>query len=798
MKNRRIIYYLVIYYMAGKKRSGLANDRRAYGCGRYCGYIQSANVDPSPTPNPPTTTYMVTYNGNGFTGGSVPIDGSSPYTSGSTVTVLGNTGSLVKTGNTFSGWNTAADGSGISYSPGNAFAMPSSNVTLYAQWTPVVPSTYTVTYNGNGFTGGSVPIDGSSPYTSGSTVTVLGNSGSLAKTGNQFAGWNTAADGSGTNYVGGDIFTINANTILYANWIIVGSPRLVYNAGTGGSGTAPSSSGTYYTAFSTQPVVGNTGSFSNGSLVFGGWNTLANGTGTSYPAGSNVTMPGSGTTTLYAQWINPATTYTLTYNAGTGGSGTAPASPTLYSSNSTATILGNTGPYTNSDTTKIFYGWNTSADGSGTSYSTGSTITMNANKTLYAQWGSPPLLTVTYDANGATGGAVPAAPTTYPTAVQVSILGQGSLTRPGYTFLGWNGSSTGAGTLYAPGYTFASKTTTLYAQWAPGSPVKNCGGGSGSGTFSFIFPFAQAIKSTDTITIYTACIYGSTSTNYGSGLGPEGIISVSSKVVITSATITINTNTTYLNSANDYNYAYTITNGSGVTYWPSGATLSSVAFPTLSTTTNSLPVTYRLSNRNCTNGCGLLNTTGGGVYSPTISSLAFFNQGVTLNYSNVTNTIFVASPTNSFYSVLGSTTSPIVWTTTPTNFYPYALITPRSSAALTTITILPSTASEYIYPPMPDYTLQYDGNGATGGAIPPPRYFLPYNTTPSPAPNPAPPAPPNTLPYTVVGNTGSLTKSGFIFSRWNTAADGSGTNYGPGYTTTYSGGASITLYAIWV
>jgi hypothetical protein len=269
-------------------------------------------------------------------------------------------------------------------------------------------------------------------------------------------------------------------------------------------------------------------------------------------------------------------------------------------------------------------------------------------------------------------------------------------------------------------------------------------------------------------------------------------------VVITSATITINTNTTYLNSANDYNYAYTITNGSGVTYWPSGATLSSVAFPTLSTTTNSLPVTYRLSNRNCTNGCGLLNTTGGGVYSPTISSLAFFNQGVTLNYSNVTNTIFVASPTNSFYSVLGSTTSPIVWTTTPTNFYPYALITPRSSAALTTITILPSTASEYIYPPMPDYTLQYDGNGATGGAIPPPRYFLPYNTAPSPAPNPAPPAPPNTLPYTVVGNTGLLTKTGFTFSRWNTAANGSGTNYGPGYTTTYNGGASITLYAIWV
>ena len=85
---------------------------------------------------------------------------------------------------------------------------------------------------------------------------------------------------------------------------------------------------------------------------------------------------------------------------------------------------------------------------------------------------------------------------------------------------------------------------------------------------------------------------------------------------------------------------------------------------------------------------------------------------------------------------------------------------------------------------MPNYTVQYDGNGATGGSIPNPQYFAPYTAT--------------AFPYTVVGNTGVLTKTGFTFSRWNTAANGSGTNYGPGYTTTYGGGASIILYAIWV
>jgi uncharacterized repeat protein (TIGR02543 family) len=725
------------------------------------------------------TAYSVTYNGNDASG-NVPAAPTN-YASGSSVSVLGNTGSppLTKPGYAFTGWNTAADGSGTPYSATNTFNI-AADTTLYAQWTPG----FTLTYDGNTNTSGNVPAAPTN-YATGSSVTILGNSGSpvLAKTGYVFAGWNTDPSGNGTSYVGGDTFNIAANTTLYAQWLIQGvGVTLRYLAGTGGSGTAPASSGTSYNPYTTQPIVGNTGSFTNGALVFGGWNTAANGTGTYYSAGSTYSMPGSGSVSLYAQWINPATQYTLTYNAGTGGSGTPPAPTTSYASKTPVDISGNT--FTNSDPTKIFYGWNTDPSGNGTSYPVGSDITMTANTNLYAQWVfATPEYVVTYDANGATTGSD--ASYNYPGGVQVPILGQGSLTRSGYTFLGWNASPTGAGSSYAPGYTFTSKTATLYALWAPGSPVKSCGGGSGSSAFSYIFPFAQAIASTDTITIYTNALYGSTSANYGSGLAPEGIISVTSKMVITSATITINTNTTYLNSANDYDYAYTITNGSGVTYWPSGATISSVTFPTLATTTNSSPVTYRLSNRNCTNGCGLFVGSGAtGIIAPVSYNFGFFNQGVTLNYSNTTNTIFVSSPTNTFYSTDGGAT-PVVWIQTPSSLYPYALITPRSSAALTSVSIIPSTASEYIYPPMPDYTVQYDGNGATGGNIPAPVYMSPYTATTS---------------ITIGGNTGSLTKSTApsTFSRWNTAADGSETNYGPGYTTTYAVGASITLYAIWV
>ena len=80
------------------------------------------------------TAYAVTYDGNGADGGSAPIDGSSPHTYGTTVTAL-VPGSLTKTGYTFTGWNTAANGSGTTYLPGQAFSMPANDVTLYAQWT---------------------------------------------------------------------------------------------------------------------------------------------------------------------------------------------------------------------------------------------------------------------------------------------------------------------------------------------------------------------------------------------------------------------------------------------------------------------------------------------------------------------------------------------------------------------------------------------------------------------------------------------------------------------------------------
>ena len=90
-----------------------------------------------------------------------------------------------------------------------------------------------------------------------------------------------------------------------------------------------------------------------------------------------------------------STAYTVTYEAN-GGTGTAPAEADKVAG-AEFTVKNNT--FT-APSGKQFSGWNTSANGSGTSYAAGATITMPAdNLTLYAQWSDitiPSTYTVTF------------------------------------------------------------------------------------------------------------------------------------------------------------------------------------------------------------------------------------------------------------------------------------------------------------------------------------------------------------------------------------------------------------------
>ncbi len=81
----------------------------------------------------------ITYDGNGQTSGSVPVDNTS-YPAGAKHTVKNNTGSLLKHGNAFKKWNTAPDGSGSSYWPGDKVTMDE-DITLYAIYNTGISNT---------------------------------------------------------------------------------------------------------------------------------------------------------------------------------------------------------------------------------------------------------------------------------------------------------------------------------------------------------------------------------------------------------------------------------------------------------------------------------------------------------------------------------------------------------------------------------------------------------------------------------------------------------------------------------
>ncbi len=100
-----------------------------------------SGLDTVQDPEQEPVTYTVTYTGNGSTGGAAPSD-LTDYEEGAMVYVSGDTGGLIKMQDGISllltGWNTQSDGNGTNYELGSAtFLIGTSNVTLYANWTPI-------------------------------------------------------------------------------------------------------------------------------------------------------------------------------------------------------------------------------------------------------------------------------------------------------------------------------------------------------------------------------------------------------------------------------------------------------------------------------------------------------------------------------------------------------------------------------------------------------------------------------------------------------------------------------------
>jgi uncharacterized repeat protein (TIGR02543 family) len=446
-----------------------------------------------------SNTYTVSFESNGVTVNTV--DGVVYNTS----LGRGMPPDPIRTGDTFTGWNTASDGSGAVF----GCATPvRSTITVYAQWTH---ATCRVTFRVNGCSG--------SNRGSFTQVVDYGGVATLpvdpTRSGCAFAGW-YVDPGLTACY---EFATPVTNDItLYAKWV---ADHTIWFDSEGGSAvaaitkpsgslvatpTAPTRSGYtfagWYTscklrtpyAFTTMPdsditvyakwIKGRTISFDSqggsavahvtaacGSAVtapnpptkpgytFAGWYTTSK-LRTPY---TFTTMPDRDIT-LYAKWT--ASTCTAIFNSNGGASGSI--SVTVKCGGA----LGTNMPTAPTRIGYVFTGWNTAADGSGTVFDGATTV--SSSLTVYAQWRIR-TCTVTYHVAGCDGPSAAPSP-------QVVDFG-GVVTTPtvatkrGYTFSGWY-TEVDRKALYE----FATPVTadiTLYATWVADHTISfDSGGGS--------------------------------------------------------------------------------------------------------------------------------------------------------------------------------------------------------------------------------------------------------------------------------------------------------------------------------
>lgn len=349
---------------------------------------------------------------------------------------------------------------------------------------------YTVHFDGNGATGGSVPSD--AVKDAGSSYSLPGV-GTLTNTGYTFGGWLEGST-SGTLRASGYSHTVNADITFYAKWTIQ-SYDVTFNMHDHGSAVAKQT--IEYNGLVTEPSPAP----SDADWKFGGWYKEAGYSNLWNFATDHVTAA----TTLHAKWTaktytNYRTTCSETYDIvlhdNNGGSHNGSAKVAADGKQLTSIVAPTRdgysveGYYAEAGTsTKI-------ADASGVLQSdkTGYTDATGAwtkgeGATLYAKW-TATNYTITYDG---LEGASNSNPTSYTIATPtITLVAPGS--REGYTFAGWTCGGSPI-TQIAVGST-GDKTIT--ATWTANTYTVRFNANGGSGSMSpqnFTYGVAQNLTS---------------------------------------------------------------------------------------------------------------------------------------------------------------------------------------------------------------------------------------------------------------------------------------------------------------
>lgn len=155
-----------------------------------------------------------------------------------------------------------------------------------------VNAEYTITFNSNGGTGTMTS------QTVSYNISTYLNSNTFIRTGYNFTGWNTSADGTGTPYLNGASIENLGDIELFAQWELNNDCTVTFNSN-GGTGTMSPQIVPYNTPTELTP-----NGYTKVDYVFDRWNTQADGSGTWYQDRESISITSN--LTLYAQWRIPA------------------------------------------------------------------------------------------------------------------------------------------------------------------------------------------------------------------------------------------------------------------------------------------------------------------------------------------------------------------------------------------------------------------------------------------------------------------------------------------------------------
>jgi len=447
-------------------------------------YARSYTVTQSLSVNIAANQYTLTLDANG----GAFADNSATKTK--PVEYKGNYGELAspaRRGYTFDGWFTAkTDGTKVD---ANDTVEITQNTTIYAHWTA---NTYKVKYDANGGTGSM--DDQNLTYDTEKTL----SANAFSRTGYTFTGWNTKADGTGSQFTDkANVLNLTAEpnsvVVLYAQWrinsyrvdlysnllygledtetevVAEGIKYTIQNkriTGTGINQIDPQDCYGYSSAWVTLEA-GKTYRFTaDCDGTFGGWDSDVEVRfmlgGENWDGNTSKRCKTSSTDCTFTP--NYSGEYCMRFEVNQLGETHWLDNINVAEKIGSITVTSETGYTDLYIPTRQGYTFDKWVDLDEMTYGTTTALTKNEDHALFAQW-IPNSYNIQFHANGATGDM----------GTQTFIydiaqkLNANTLTKEGYGFAGWNTKADGSGTAYADEAEIRNLaeggSVTLYAQW---------------------------------------------------------------------------------------------------------------------------------------------------------------------------------------------------------------------------------------------------------------------------------------------------------------------------------------------